>query len=232
MLSIIIPTYNEERGIGETLRTIYKQVDDKENIEVIIADGGSTDNTTKVAAEYAVRTIACDGRGRALQMNTGARTASGDILYFLHADTFPPKHFDQLIISAFQNGFRAGCFTMEFDYHHRFLQLNAWFTRFNINAFRFGDQSLFISRDCFVQSGGFNENFIIFEDQEIIKRIRQCARFTVLQEKVITSARKYIRHGIYKTQFIYFLTYLFYILGADQHRLLEWYERRMPNNEL
>ncbi len=231
MLSIIIPTYNEENGIGETLRNIYKHVNNKNNIEVIVTDGGSTDNTLHVVKEFPVRTILSKEKSRAVQMNTGVSIARGNILYFLHADTFPPKNFDILIANAVKNHFNAGCFNMKFDYQHRFLQMNAWFTRFNLNAFRFGDQSLFVTKDIFDSCGKFDPAYQIFEDQEIIPRLRKRTQFMVIKNPVITSARKYVTYGIYKTQVVYFTIYLFYRLGIKQNKLLAWYKKLLLNNE-
>ncbi len=80
------------------------------------------------------------------------------MLYFLHADSIPPNNFITQILRAYKDGAKSGCFRLAFDYHHWFLKANAWFTRFNVNAVRFGDQSLFVTKDVFQKCGGFREN--------------------------------------------------------------------------
>jgi len=139
MISVIIPVFNEERVIKKTLRYLWKH--DANNLikEIIIIDGGSTDNTTEAARSEGVKVFLSSKKGRAAQMNYGASLATTDILYFLHADTAPPPTFTNDITQAVKRGFEAGCFRLSFDYKHWFLKANCWFTRFNVNAVRFGD---------------------------------------------------------------------------------------------
>lgn len=217
-LSIIIPVYNEEATLGKLL-AFLKTVASPET-EIIVADGGSTDKTTHVARQHSVQVLHSPKKGRGAQMNLAAAAASGQVLYFLHADTFPPSNFEASIKAALQRGCGSGCFRLQFDVQHWFLQANAWFTRFNINAIRFGDQSLFVRRDVFVAAGGFDEQLLLLEDQEIIIRLRQRTTFAVLPQAVITSARKYSQHGVYRLQASYLLIYTLYRLGVRQKRLL------------
>ena len=95
-------------------------------------------------------------KGRAKQMNKGAKKATGTILYFLHADSFPPQNFDSLIISEVQKGNLAGCFCMKFDHPHWWLRLAGWLTQFKSKACRGGDQSQFITRKLFNDIGGYD----------------------------------------------------------------------------
>lgn len=165
-------------------------------------------------------------------MNFGARQASEEILYFLHADTLPSKDFSKDISYAIRQGNSAGCYMLSFDYEHWFLKLNCWFTRFNINAFRFGDQSLFVSAEKFEKIGGFCEKHCVLEDQQIIKRLRQNSRFKVIHKAVLTSARKYIENGIYKTQGIFFLIYIMYQFGFSQQTLISIYRKLIVQDKL
>jgi rSAM/selenodomain-associated transferase 2 len=220
-LSIIIPAYNEASVIGQLVN--YLLLNTSAETEVIVADGGSTDNTLSIALEAGAISILCKHRGRGAQMNEGAALAKGEILYFLHADTFPPRQFEEQIKQAVQNGQASGCFRLRFDEPHWFLKLNAWFTRFDIDAIRFGDQSLFVKKNIFEAVGGFNENLLLLEDQEIISRLRSRASFIVLPSSVITSARKYKDVGIFKLQAGYFLIYCLYRLKISQHKLWSVY---------
>lgn len=231
MISVIIPTFNEAAIIAQTIKTL-RSFDKQQCIrEIIVSDGNSTDSTIKIAQEAGAKVITTK-KGRAAQMNAASTIAQGEILYFLHADTRPPETFAQLIIDAYSNGYTSGCFRLEFDKEHWFLKANSWFTRFNINAFRFGDQSLFVSKNIFEKSGGFNENLIILEDQEIIPRLKKQGNFIVLPKPVITSSRKYILNGIYKTQIIYFLIYILYRCGVSQLNLLMIYKKLIKQDKL
>lgn len=232
MISVIIPTFNEADCIAATIQQL--RLHDKAGliIEVIIADGGSTDRTVLNASIFATKILICPAKGRASQMNFGAAHATGKILYFLHADTIPPDKFSSYIQQAIANNKQAGCFTLSFNHRHFFLKANAWFTRFDVNAFRFGDQSLFVSKDVFRIAGGFNAAHIVLEDQELITRLRKLCSFTIIKKPVITSARKYIHHGIYKTQGVFFLVYIMYKLGCSQQLLLRTYRNFINQHKL
>ncbi len=225
MISIIIPTYNEEVQISKTVKAVLENCIDKDEIEIIIADGQSTDDTLASIKYKPITFITCPTRGRAAQMNCGATKAKGEILFFLHADTQPPKHFDQIIIRALYGKCQAGSFRLCFDHDHWFLKFHSWFTRFNINPFRFGDQGLFIKTTLFQKLKGFNEKYIVFEDQEIVSRIKRNSRFCISRFAANTSARKYLQFGIYKTQLVYYRIYLLYKLGVSQEKLITLYKK-------
>jgi len=232
MISIIIPAYNEEAQIATTIAAIRARGNAAYVTEIIVADGGSKDNTIEAAKAAGANAIVSPAKGRAAQMNYGASIANGEILYFLHADTLPAINFTADIINTVQKGFEAGCFMLAFDHTHWFLQANCWFTRFDVNAVRFGDQSLFINKEKFLQAGGFCEQHIVMEDQEIIKRIKKICHFTVIKKPVITSARKYLENGIYKTQGIFFIIYFMYQLGYPQQVLVNTYRRLIRQDKL
>lgn len=218
-VSVIIPVYNEADIIAETVIEVKKRAG-KSVQEIIIVDGGSSDTTVEKAESTGAKVISSSGKGRAAQMNYGAEQAKGDILYFLHADSIPPVNFGQKIIQAVFNGLKAGCFQLAFDEDHPLLEFYAWFTRFDINAFRFGDQSLFILRNAFFAIEGFREDHVVMEDNEIIRRIKNSYSFTVLDDTVETSARSYLEVGIIKLQLVFVLIYTLYFLGIDQDKLV------------
>lgn len=232
MISIIIPAYNEEGHIGETVR-LLRQLDGTGLIrEIIVADGGSSDATCAEAAAAGARALPCPRKGRAAQMNRGASQASGTVLYFLHADSIPPAGFTRHIQTALAQGFACGCYRLRFDHRHWFLQANSWFTRFDVNAVRFGDQSLFVTKELFEKSGGFREDLLMMEDQEIIHRLKRGGRFVVMKEAVTTSARKYLDNGIYRMQLIFFRIWFLYYMGYPQERLLKLYRRLILKGKL
>ncbi len=232
MITVIIPTFNEADVIDHTLAKIKSQ--DKQLLitEVIIADGGSMDGTQNKIFPQNHLLLCCKQKGRAAQMNEAAALATNGILFFLHADSWPPESFSTQIKAAFEKGYASGCFRLAFDYDHWFLKLNAWFTRFNINNFRFGDQGLFLRKTDFIDSGGFKTDHIVMEDQEFIKRFQKKNSFVVLPSAVCTSARKYLENGIYKTQAVFFLIYFMYYLGYSQKNLVKTYKHLLKQKKL
>ena len=231
MISIIIPTYNEADQIAQTIIKTHES-NGGHQIEIIVVDGGSTDETVPIALRSNAITIVSDKKGRAAQMNKGASVAKGDALYFLHADSIPPKNFTGSILNAVNKNFSSGCFRLSFDHSHWFLKANCWFTRFDVNAVRFGDQSLFVTKDVFQKAGGFNESLLLMEDQEIIHRIKKHGRFKVMNGIVTTSARKYSDNGIYRMQAIFYRIGLLYYLGFSQKYLLKLYRRLIRKHKL
>lgn len=223
-ISVIIPTFNEADAVPETI-TAVRESAKGESLEIIIADGGSTDQTIQRAKDTDAKVIRCPRQGRAVQMNYGAENAGGSILYFLHADSHPPPNFDTVIKKAIDHKYKAGCFRLSFDDDHPLLQFYAWFTRFDIDLFRFGDQSLFIDREAFVQLRGFREDHIVMEGQEMVKRIKKHYSFEVLEDSVTTSARRYRENGIVKLQLVFTLILTLYYIGVSQQQLVAIYNR-------
>lgn len=233
MISVIIPIYNEEGTIGRTLRCLKSTPYQALMTEVLVVDGGSSDRSVREAQEHGANVLASPFKGRAAQMNFGARAARGSILYFLHADSKPPETFARDITDAVNDGFSAGCFRLRFDIDHWFLKANSWFTRFDVNAFRFGDQSLFVTRELFHEVGGFCEGHVLMEDQEIIKRLRRRRRkFIILPKTVTTSARKYATNGIFRLQGTFYLIYFMYQLGFSQETLVNTFRRLVSQDKI
>lgn len=226
-ISVIIPTYNEAGVIGETIRKARGYGGDAIS-EIIVVDGGSGDATRKEARRAGATTIESPRKGRAAQMNTGAGHARGNLLYFLHADSHPPPRYAAKILQAVEEGSDAGCFRLSFDDRHWLLRFYAWFTRFDIDLFRFGDQSLFMTRTAFSEIGGFREDHIVMEDQEIVRRVKRSYSFEVLDDTVTTSARKYQNAGIIKLQLVFGLILSLYYLGVEQEQLVSVYHRCIP----
>ncbi|MFK7832019.1 MAG: TIGR04283 family arsenosugar biosynthesis glycosyltransferase [Winogradskyella sp.] len=166
-------------------------------------------------------------KGRAKQMNLGAKEAKGNILYFLHADSSPPKNFNQLIINEVQKGNSAGCFRMQFDSAHWWLKLASWFTQFSWRACRGGDQSQFITRVLFNEIGGYDENYIIYEDNILINELYARNQFVVINKKIKTSARLYKKHGVWKVQYHFWTIYVKKWFGASAADLLAYYHRHI-----
>ncbi|MEM7185583.1 MAG: TIGR04283 family arsenosugar biosynthesis glycosyltransferase [Bacteroidota bacterium] len=234
MLSIVIPVLNERPTIRLLLRHLDKLAHPGTVNEVIVVDGGSDDGTHEAVCASANEldldiVFISSERGRAAQMNAGARKATGSILYFLHADSFPPHNFDHLILNKLDDGFDAGSFRMKFDSSHPVLKFSQWFTRFNWKMCRGGDQSLFIRRSAFEALGGFNTEYAIYEDCEFIGRVYDDYKFTIIQEPLTTSARKYDQVGTVKLQYHFTVIHLKRFLGASPERLRLYYHRNIKH---
>jgi len=234
MISIIIPVYNEESRIKETLSYLIKNSSPEIIIEICVVDGESTDQTKNKVLEmikiHSNIQLKSSPKGRAIQMNTGARESSGDILYFLHADSIPPIDFDMMILNEVKNGNEAGCFKMKFDHSHWWLRLASWLTHFNWKACRGGDQSLFIKRNLFDEIGGFNEEYKIYEDQIIVKELYQRNQFVVIQKWLTTSARLYDRIGIWKLQYHFWAIYVKRWFGASPETIFRYYSKHISGS--
>ncbi len=226
MISIIIPAYNEEKQIGE-LVSFLKSNSSGHKVEIFVVDGGSCDATVQVAQKHGARALISPQKGRAHQMNFGAQKARGEILYFLHADTTPPPTFLTDIKDKIQHGFDCGCFRLGFDYDHPALGFYSWFTRFDIDMFRFGDQSLFVKKALFCQVNGFNEELEVMGDQEVVSRLKSRAQFGIINKAVVTSARKYQRFGVFRLQLIFSIIVILFYLKISQEVIVHFYKTFM-----
>ena len=166
-------------------------------------------------------------KGRAKQMNLGAKGATGNILYFLHADSLPPKYFDQLIIDEVKKSNQAGCFRLQFDSQHWWLRLASWLTKFKWRACRGGDQSQFITKSLFYTIGGFNEDYMIYEDNILINALYARNEFVVINKKLKTSARMYNKYGVWKLQYFYWTIYVKKWFGASADELYAYYKKSL-----
>ena len=225
VISIVIPALNEAHNLKLLLEQLKHVSVDYNNLEILIADGGSVDDTERVCRNFDVLFVNCLRAQRAAQMNVGGRVSKGEILYFLHADSKLPQHFDQKIKSSLENGAIAGCFNMKFDDVNPILSFFGWFTQFDLNILRGGDQSLFIKRSEFENIGGFNDKMDLMEDYDIIKRIKQRGKFEIVDGPIITSSRTYKINGVLRLQFIYLLIQLMYRSGFSQKKLVAFYKK-------
>ena len=136
------------------------------------------------------------------------------------------------VLASTAGGVGSGCYRLAFDHPHWFLRANAWMTRFPLTLFRFGDQSLFVRKELFRQIGGYREDLLVMEDQEIVARLRRWAPFRVLPGVVTTSARKYLANGVFRLQGIFGLIVLLYKLGVPQPRLVQVYRALIRQGKL
>lgn len=226
-ISIIIPILNEVNSIGSLLLHLKKTLSGKVSYEIIVVDGGSTDGSQKEVSKFQNVELIFSEKGRPKQMNRGGDVATGTILYFLHCDSFPPDNFDLLILQEIKKANFAGCFRLEFDHYHPVLYVSQWFTRFNHISCRGGDQSLFVTKDLFKEIGGFDENFTVYEDNQICKKLYRKQQFTVIPKSIITSARRYLDNGVWRLQYHFFVIHVKKKLGHSPESLLGYYRKNI-----
>lgn len=230
-ISIIIPTLNEAENIEVLLSHLLENSSKEIVKEILVVDCRSVDKTQDLVIEVGKKDarvkLLSSKKGRSIQMNFGAKKALGNILYFLHADSFPPKNFDQYIIQEVENNNLAGCFKMKFDSNHWWLKIAGWFTKFNHKYCRGGDQSLFINKRLFNDLKGFNNEYAICEDNEFIKKLYYINVFIVIQKSIITSARLYKRNGVLRLQYHFLIIHLKNFFGTHPRELLAYYAKHV-----
>lgn len=217
-VSVIIPALNEADIIEATLRSVQAQPGPK---EIIVVDGGSSDDTLNRAVPYA--TVATAVQGRAAQMNHGAAIASGEVLWFLHADTRPPaRALPRIRDAVCQSGVESGIFRLSFDQDTPLLRLYSWCTRWPWIRLAFGDRGLFTTRAAFDAAGGFPA-WPIFEDLELANRLHRRGTFRFLPQAVTTSARRFRSHGMLRQQLRNLYLWTHYVAGTDPERVAHLY---------
>jgi len=224
-VSLIIPVLNEAENINKLLQHV-RELDADGSAEFIVVDGDPEGSTIKEVKDEVARTAVSE-KGRARQMNRGAALATGEILLFLHADTFLPSNAFALIQAAMNNqGFVGGAFELGFDTPRRIFRITETyvFLRTRLTRVPFGDQAIFIRRDFFEKIGGYRE-LPVMEDVDMMKRIRKRGdRIRIIPAKVLTSARRWEREGIMYCMLRNWMLQLQYALGVSPERLARWYK--------
>jgi rSAM/selenodomain-associated transferase 2 len=232
-LSVIIPTLNEQEALPEVLKQLKEVLDSLD--EVIIVDGGSTDNTAAIINAYGYQIFKSNKQGRAAQMDFGARHAKGEYLCFLHADTLPPNDLKATVISTLSNdkvvlaGFTS---IMKGEKTRSFISFLNYFKTyllpllykpyaFTFKGLRliFGDQLMFCRRSDYLKSGGFDPNCLIMEEAEFCLKMNQLGSIKQIKEKVYSSDRRVQKLGTTRALYIYITTALGWALGFSTEKL-------------
>jgi rSAM/selenodomain-associated transferase 2 len=218
MISVVIPTYNEAGYLPATLDSV---ADSKTNKEVIVVDAGSVDGTSDLARARAARVLFTPWRQRAYQMNLGARHAQGSILLFLHADTrLRNSALDQIESALTKDRIIGGGFARRYDSNSRFLRTTCLLAglRTRLTGWFLGDQAIFVRREAFDELGGFRD-LELFEDLDFSMRMTQTGKVVTLSPPVISSSRRFKRHGAMLTTLSDLWLTCRYLSGADPNAL-------------
>jgi rSAM/selenodomain-associated transferase 2 len=221
-VSIVIPTWREARNLGPLLAGLGA---DFARDEIIVADGGSDDGSREAVRGVPHVTLVDSPRGRARQMNTGARAATGEILLFLHADTRLPPGAREAIVGALgDRRVVAGRFDVRFDNPGPAFRMIAALMnlRSRLSGISTGDQAIFVRRSVFEQLGGYGE-IPLMEDVELTRRLKRAGRLAALRLRVTTAARKWEREGVVRTIVLMWALRLLYACGVSPARLHRWY---------
>jgi rSAM/selenodomain-associated transferase 2 len=223
-VSIIIPTLNEAVSIRKTLAAIKGLIEMNSHLaEIIVVDGGSHDETISIVEEDKILVLKAP-RGRGAQMHAGAKISKGDILWFLHADTVPPEDALEKIVDALiDKGAVGGNFTIHFEGQGIPARFLTWlYPQLRKIGLCYGDSAIFVRRDVYEKIGGF-QAFPIFEDLDLITRLKKEGKVINLTEKVITSSRRFENRNF----FVVFTKWMFlqslYWLGVNPHVLNKFY---------
>jgi len=226
-LSIVIPALNESENLARNLPDLVTREPDA---EVLVVDGGSEDDSREAVARIpSVRWLAGE-RGRARQMNAGARAAHGDVLVFLHADTVLPDRAGAAIHEALVDpDVVGGRFDVRLDSRRILLAVVGWMMnqRSRLTGISTGDQAIFARRKAFDAVGGFAD-IPLMEDIDFTRRLKRLGGMAALRQRVITSARKWEREGVVRTIVLMWTLRLLYTLGVSPARLHRWYYGRQP----
>lgn len=220
MISIIIPVLNEEKTIEKLLIDLNNLEGDK---EIILVDGGSSDNTISIASKYAK--VLSSKKGRSSQMNLGGDFASGEILWFVHSDSVVHRDSLKEINNAVESGAIAGGFSLYFhDYQSWFMKFIAKTSNLRARLFKlyFGDQGIFVRRDVFNNLHGY-PLLPIMEDFEFSLRVKSHGKMKMIPLTIGTSGRRFKSGGAFKTLMLMHKMKLYYILGVAPERLSEMY---------
>jgi rSAM/selenodomain-associated transferase 2 len=219
-MSVIVPVLDEEKTIAATLQSLARFAP----FEIIVVDGGSTDRTAEICQQFDVK-VMVSARGRARQMNSGAKAASGDILLFLHADTtLPNSAFDDIRLALGDSRCVGGRFDVELAGQHWMLKVIGAMVNYRsrLSKVSTGDQAIFVRRFVFEQIGGYPD-IPLMEDLAFCRMLRHTGEIACLKSRVMTSARRWEIHGVWRTILRMWALKLLYLAGVSPNRLKQYY---------
>jgi rSAM/selenodomain-associated transferase 2 len=229
LLSVIMPVLDEQAEIVDALTALAPLR--RRGVEIVVVDGGSSDDTVTFAHPLCDLVLAAP-RGRAVQMNTGAEAARGDVLLFLHADTRLPADADRIAIDALSTSGRLwGRFDVAITGAHVLLPVIAAMMnlRSRVTGIATGDQAVFCTRTAFDSAGGYPA-IALMEDIVLSRRLKRVSRAVALDARVLTSGRRWVKHGVARTILLMWGLRLAFLLGVSPEWLAERYAHARRNS--
>lgn len=221
-VAVIIPTLNESRRIGGLLQ----QLTAMPFSQIIVADGGSSDDTVSRVASFGGVSCLVVPPGRGRQLAAAVHATDAPVLLLLHADTLPPPDaVDDIRRALAVPGVVGGCFRLRFDDETPLMRASAWLSRFETPLTTFGDQGYFMLREALTQAGGIPD-WPLLEDVELRRRLRKVGRFVKLKSSVTTSARRLRARGVVAGQLRNAVVLAGYWCGVPLGRLADFYGAR------
>ena len=223
-ISVIIPTCNESLNIGRLINFLSLHGGSSLKEIIVVDAAASVDRTLEHIPENKAIGVKSRATCRAVQMNEGAAMATGDILYFVHADVLPPEGFAKDIRDSLASGFDFGFFSYVFDSDSSLLRVNSYFTRFPNLFTGGGDQTFFIRKHLFEQKGRFNEKVVMMEDFELFYRLRKAnLKYQIINNPALVSARKYNNNSYLRVNLVNLITMILFKTGFPLDRLKRFY---------
>ncbi|MGE5324263.1 MAG: TIGR04283 family arsenosugar biosynthesis glycosyltransferase [Actinomycetota bacterium] len=227
-ISVVIPVLNERVNLAATLESVRLAIPDA---EIIAVDGGSTDGSLEWLEQQQTIKVIRSAQGKGPQQNAGGNAASGDVILFLHADCLLPAGAGANLIETMQDPTIAGgCFLCRWNRTTPALRFIAFGMNLRtiVRRTSYGDQGLYIRRAIFRQVGGFPD-WPLFEDTELVRRIKTVGRFKVIHSQVTMSARRFEKNGIFYGVFLVYFLQLAFLLGVPPARLKRWFVDVRPH---
>lgn len=227
-ISIIIPTFNEKKNIENLVNWLVKYGEGALKEVIVVDAASSTDEIESLILPSIVSIVKSNYTARSSQFIQGAQLAQGAILYFLHADTLPPKTYGVNIVKMFERGVDFGMFSYRFDKSKWNLNFNGWMTQWKAFYTGGGDQGLFIFKEKYEAIGGFDKNKIIMEDYDLFWRLKKSKyTYQILKHDAIVSARKYDKNSSLKINLVNFVVLWWFRFGGNQEKIKDFYTKNI-----
>jgi rSAM/selenodomain-associated transferase 2 len=221
-ISVIVPIRSEDATTAERLVPLLESGE----AELIVVSRGPDPPAEQAFRLLRGSVLHVEGN-RGLRLDRGARSATGQILFFLHADSRPPENALGLIRRCIQEGAAAGAFSLSYEGAGPALRWIAFWANVRTRLLRlpFGDQGLFCRREAYERAGGFRD-LPICDDLDLVRRLKRCGRFVILPQPMVTSPRRYLERGALQQVLTNWKVLAGYYLGVSPERLARWYNAR------
>ncbi len=224
ILDVIIPILNEEINLRKLIPYLQSVCEIKAENIIVVDCSKSKDDSRLFCKSQGLNYIKIKASCRSLQLNEGVKHTKAEAVLFLHADVIPPPNITIKIKEAIKMGYHFGFFSFNFDSPNVLLKINSFFTKFDGVFAGGGDQCHFFTRSCFKKLNGYKESFVIMEDFEIFRRIKENkVSYTIIDSPILVSDRKYQKNSYLKVNIINLLVFIKFRLNVCPKKLKQFY---------